>query len=218
VSPRALSVVALLLAWGASRPAAANNAVALFRGERHGPLSPQRSTNLRVEREDLTFDLSDGPSDARVTAAYRMTAAAAESADVAFAFVRAVAGPRGLENVSAAVELDGAPLAFDVVTDGQILEPRLHAWIEAHPGLEAALRAAATDAPGDAAPDRLLREAGSPCAGEEGLPRPSRHQDAPLARRPDDRGARHRPRQDQGAPRPRSPSAGPALDEAGDPA
>jgi hypothetical protein len=146
-------------------PAAANNAPALFRGERHGPLVPQRSTNVRVDREDLAFDIPDDLFAARVTAAYRMTAVAAEHTDVGFAFVRALGGPRNLQNVTASVELDGAPLDFEVATDGEILEPRLRAWLAAHPELETKLHAAAAEASSTPDPDRALREAGGPCAG-----------------------------------------------------
>jgi hypothetical protein len=164
MKPRALAILVLLLVAGASRQAAANSAVALFRGQRHGPLTPQRSTNVRVEREDLVFDLLD-LHDARVTASYRMTAAAAESADVAFAFVRDMSGPITFHGVPASVEVDGAPVDADIATDGQILEPRLRAWLDARPELQRALRAAAEEAPRSTDPDRPLREAGGPCAG-----------------------------------------------------
>jgi hypothetical protein len=154
----------LLVAASVSPPAAANGAVTLFRGQRHGPLAPQRSTNVRVDREDLLFDLLDLYT-ARVTASYRLTAAAAENADVAFAFVRDMSGPIFYQGLPGSVEVDGTPVDAETATDGQILEPRLRAWLDARPELRRALRAAAEEAPRSTDPDRPLREAGGPCAG-----------------------------------------------------
>jgi hypothetical protein len=161
---RARALPVLLLAWFAPRPAAANHAIAFFRGERHGPLSPQRSSSVRVEREDLSFELPDDADDAQVTAVYRMKAEATESADVAFVFTRAAWSSQMMYSPSASVEVDGAPIEFRRLSDGEILEPRLRAWIEERPDLASALRAAIEARKKDPEEaERLLQTKGAPC-------------------------------------------------------
>ena len=164
---RARALLALVLFSLAPRPAAANHAIAFFRGEQHGPLSPRRSTNIRVEGEELSFEVPDDLSDARVTAVYRMKAEAAESAEVAFVFVRALRSSLNMPPVSASVEIDGAPIEYRVVTDGELLEPRLRAWIDERPELSRALRGAAEARRQGASEEEILgplRAAGGPCA------------------------------------------------------
>jgi hypothetical protein len=134
--PRGVLWIVLLTAtW--CRVAQANTAPALALGERHGALVPQRSTNIRVDGERLEFELEADSWDADVTAAYRMTARNAESVEIAFAFVRAMGGYPTLGPVPASVTVDGTEVEFVIKTDGEILEPRLHAWLETHPGASA---------------------------------------------------------------------------------
>jgi hypothetical protein len=138
--PAILLTAASLLA--APRPAGANMAKAVLEGERYGALVPEGATSVRVDRETLSFTLAPALDSAAVTAAYQLTngGAADEAADVAFAFVRGERGD-GDPAASATVEADGAPLPFRSITDAGLLEPKLRAWLEAHPEVERELGA-----------------------------------------------------------------------------
>jgi hypothetical protein len=92
------------------------------------------------------------------------TAAAAEGVDVAFVLVR---GEHDHEpELHAEVKLDGAPLPYRALTDGEMLLPALRAWLTAHPEVERALRAVVErgDAVGgDASLRPIVAAAGGRC-------------------------------------------------------
>ncbi len=105
-----------------------------YEGDSYGPLLPQDETLVRVDSEDLSFDVEPSLDRAQVTATYRLTnpGAAASQADVAFVFVTNDTRARLKEeapNPRATVTLDEAPVPFRVVTDVDILEPALKAWL-----------------------------------------------------------------------------------------
>src|SRR5688572_28787488 len=132
-SMRALPFALLVLVALVPRAAQANTAPALWLGERHGVVVPQRSTNVRIDDERLTFRIEPDSADAQVTAVYRMTAAAAENVEMAFAFVRPTGGYPTLTSVEASVAIDGTEVEYRLKTDGELLEPALHAWLDARP-------------------------------------------------------------------------------------
>jgi hypothetical protein len=138
-SAPAIVLAAAFLA--APRPARANMAKMVLDGERYGTIVPDGATAVRVDREALSFVIGAGLGTATVTAAYQLTntGAAAEGADVAFAFVR---GERGDHDPAAhaSIEADGAPLELRAMTDAALLDPKLRAWLEAHPEVDEELR------------------------------------------------------------------------------
>jgi hypothetical protein len=148
-----LTLAVMLLA----PPARANMARAVFEGERWAVLSPENATKVRVDGETLDFLLAPDLATATVLASYRMTNGgdAAESADIAFAYVR---GERdGDSTPKATVQADGANVPFRAVTDAELLLPTLTAGPTAHPEIDQQL--AATVAKGDAVGgDRALSE------------------------------------------------------------
>lgn len=162
IQARLVSILTLVLASPA--PALANSAPALWRGERHGVLVPRTSTNLRIEHETLSFVIDTEGEDARVAAEYRITAVAAETAELAFAFVRAPGGYPTLTRVDASVELDGAAVELVLTTDGEILEPLLKAWIAERPETARALEEADAAGRSDRDPEPAAKRAGGPCA------------------------------------------------------
>jgi hypothetical protein len=143
---------------------------AVIDGERHGTLVPEGATSVRVDRETLSFTLGPALDTAAATAVYQLTntGTAAEAADVAFAFGR---GERGGDPAArATLEADGAPLPFRALTDAGLLEPKLRAWLEAHPEVDRELGAEGHeggDAGADEAPPARLRalvaDAGGKC-------------------------------------------------------
>jgi hypothetical protein len=139
-------------------------AKAVLGSERTGTLVPEGATAVRVERELLAFSLAPNLASAAVTAAYQLTntGAAAESADVAFAFVR---GERHDEDptAQAALEADGAPLPFRAVSDAELLLPKLRGWLSEHPAIADAL--SGRDDPDRNAIRGLVEAAGGRCPG-----------------------------------------------------
>ncbi len=115
--------------------ASANMAKWWREGEGHGPLVPQKDTDVRVDSEDLAFVVAPSLGRAAVTATYRMTngSAVATSAEVAFVVVAAEVAEDSERAPQASIALDGAPVSFRVVTDAELLEPALDAWLAAHP-------------------------------------------------------------------------------------
>lgn len=118
---RPFFITLALLVLGTALPARANMAQTHFEGDRTGPIAPQKSTTVRVDRETLDFALDPKLHKARVTATYQLTnaGAAAEALDVAFVFVRT---ERGGDQAAAVVEIDGAMAAVQKVTDGELLD------------------------------------------------------------------------------------------------
>jgi hypothetical protein len=104
-------------------------------GEGHGPLVPQKDTDVRVDSEDLDFVVAPSLGRAAVTATYKMTngSAVATSAEVAFVVVAAEAVEDSGLAPQATLAVDGAPVTFRVVTDAELLGPALDAWLAAHP-------------------------------------------------------------------------------------
>lgn len=118
--------------------ARANMAKWWHEGEGHGPLVPRKDTDVRVDSEDLAFTIAPSLDRAAVTATYRMTngGAVATSAEVAFVVVAAEGGEERERAPEASITLDGAPVAFRVVTDAELLAPLLDAWLAAHPDVD----------------------------------------------------------------------------------
>jgi hypothetical protein len=144
----AVAVAVVVCAALGSGDARANMAKWWAEGEGHGPLVPQKDTDVRVDSEDLAFVLAPGLNSAAVTATYRMTngSAVATSPEVAFVVV---AGENREPAPEASIELDGAPVAFRVVTDAALLGAPLDAWLIAHPEIASELaRLSAPDAKG----------------------------------------------------------------------
>ncbi len=158
------AALVILAVMASPRPARANAAPMIFLGERHGPIAPRSSASIHVVREELSFDVPDDLSPAKVTAKYTMRADARERVTIAFAFVRARFGAAGSSlRIDASIAIDGAPIDARLTSDGELLEPKLHAWVDAHPDVARALRAASGAAyPRDEA-ERILRSLGSPC-------------------------------------------------------
>jgi hypothetical protein len=121
-------------------------AKAILDGERYGGLVPDGDTAVRVDSEALSFALSSDLATAAVTAAYwlRNTGAAAEAADVAFAFTR---GEQRDDDpgARASVEVDGVPLQLHSMRDVDLLGPRLHGWLDEHPDVDRALQKSSPD-------------------------------------------------------------------------
>lgn len=128
------SAVALCVLVGGG-DARANMAKWWADGERHGPLVPQKDTDVRVDSEDLAFVVAPSLGRAAVTATYRMTNGSAVATSAEVAFVVAVA--EGAEDSElapeASIALDGAPVTFHVVTDADLLGPAVDAWLGVHP-------------------------------------------------------------------------------------
>lgn len=124
----------MAIAFVASPAARANVAQSSFEGDRLGPLVARSETTLRVDSEDLVFELDPTLESARVTATYRFSNPSSEprKADAAFVFVlgEGVNAKRGSRPT---VTVDGAPASFEIVTDVAQLKPQLDAWIAAHP-------------------------------------------------------------------------------------
>ncbi len=140
-------LVALLLLLTA-HAAHANMGKATLDGERYGAIVPDGATAVRVDGEQLSFSLAGDLATAAVTAAYRLTntGPTAEGADIAFVYVPGEYGD-GDPGTRAAVEADGAPLHFRLVSDADLLAPRLRAWVDAHPEVKRALDAIAGGSP-----------------------------------------------------------------------
>lgn len=124
-------------------------------GEGHGPLVPRHDTEVRVDSEELSFEVAPSLDRAEVTATYSMTngGAAASDAEVAFVVVAAEGlGDDRLEEPRVALTVDGEPLAFRVVTDAELLKPALEAWLakQAEPDPEIAGLLAPTKGDGEA--------------------------------------------------------------------
>jgi hypothetical protein len=135
----AAPLAVVLCTW--SLGAQANMAKWWRSGESYGPLVPRSETRVRVDAEDLTFDLSSSLDHAQVTATYRMTNGdgAAADAEVAFVIVEAEDAPRPLPEPHPSITLDGTPVAFQIVDETQAIEPALDAWLTAHPELRPVL-------------------------------------------------------------------------------
>jgi hypothetical protein len=132
----ALAVALVVLLGGGD--ARANMAKWWHEGEGHGPLVPQKDTDVRVDSEDLAFTIAPSLDRAEVTATYRMTngGVVPTSAEVAFVVVAAEGAEDSERAPKASISLDGAPVAFRVVTDAELLAPALDAWLAAHPDID----------------------------------------------------------------------------------
>ena len=111
-----------LLFGGAVAPGArANMAKWWSDGEAHGALVPRDDTDIRVDSEDLTFDVAPTLASAEVTATYRMTNGATTEtrADVAFVMVASADARRDLpgEAPVPSITVDGVPVESRVVTN-----------------------------------------------------------------------------------------------------
>jgi hypothetical protein len=142
-------------------------AQAVFYGDRFGTLVAQKATDVRVDRETLSFDLTEALATAQVTAVYQMTNAGAQSdLEVAFVFVRGEEKP----SLTMSITADGAAVPFRAVSDAALLGPGLRAWLSAHPEVEGALRSLAARervSPADAEPlVRIVAAAGGRCMGD----------------------------------------------------
>lgn len=122
-----------------TKDALANMAKWWSEGELHGPLVPQDDTEVRVDSEDLTFVVAPSLASAEVTATYRMTNGGATDSKANIAFVMVASesaghgGQGGRRAPQATVTIDGEPVTSHVVTESEVLAPRLEAWLEAHP-------------------------------------------------------------------------------------
>ncbi len=114
-----LGLVVLVCAW--ANATQANMAKWWRDGEGYGPLAPQSDTHVRVDSEDLSFDVAPSLDRAQVTATYRLTSGdgTPSSADVAFVFVAAEGAPEAAPHASIAI--DDLPVPFRVVTDDDLL-------------------------------------------------------------------------------------------------
>ena len=141
---RVLAGAALLLVSLGGGDSSANMAKHSYEGDSYGSLVPQDETVVRVDSEDLSFDVDPSLERAQVTATYRLTnpGAAVTEADVAFVLVTSdeVARLKGaVPNPRAAVTLEQTPVPFRVVTDADVLEPALEAWLSARPDIKSML-------------------------------------------------------------------------------
>lgn len=126
-------VAAVVLVVLVALPARANVARSSFDGDRYGTLVARSENVLRVDEEDLVFDLAPDLGSARVTATYRFSNPSAEArkAEAAFVFVQGDAATK--LDAAATITVDGAPATFALVNDAMQLRPQLEAWIAAHP-------------------------------------------------------------------------------------
>ena len=129
-----IAAILTAIACVLSPAARANVAQSSFEGDRLGPLVARSETVLRVDSEDLVFDLDPTLESARVVATYRFSNPSSEprKADAAFVFVLGE-GASSKRTSTPTVTVDGAPTPFEVVTDVAQLKPQLDAWIAAHP-------------------------------------------------------------------------------------
>lgn len=132
-------VVGLVLVLGASG-AGANMAKWWSEGDGHGPLVPTEEAAVRVDSEDLEFEVAPSLDRANVTATYRMTSTGTARVELPVAFVVAPAEHAPIDDVPrATITLDGAPVAFTNVTEADVLGPPLERWLSAHPDAAAEL-------------------------------------------------------------------------------
>jgi hypothetical protein len=127
----------LFLAVLAFGDAHANMAKWWREGELHGPLVPQDDSAIRVDSEELSFVVAPSLDSAEVTATYRMTNGGAADANAQVAFVVAAAEyAKAGGAADASVTIDGQPVAGVLYTEGELLRPKLAAWLASRPDLE----------------------------------------------------------------------------------
>jgi hypothetical protein len=144
LSPRLASLVLALLALLATSPARANIGQSSTEGETFAPLLARVPSTLRVDSEDLDFELDADLLVATVTATYRMSnPGAATSVDAAFVF----AAPSITHEPAPSITIDGAPVDFTVTSDADQLIGKLLAWIASHPAIEKEIERLAPLAP-----------------------------------------------------------------------
>jgi hypothetical protein len=132
---RAAGALAFLAALFLGGRARANMAESRAEGSGSGVMVARRSSPLRVDAEDLVFDVAPNLGSARVVATYRFTnpTDAQRVGEVAFVYVR---GPHAFspDVPDVSIKVDGAPIAWKRITDTDQLTPQLEAWVAAHPG------------------------------------------------------------------------------------
>jgi len=128
------AALVMAIACVVSPPASANVAQSSFEGDRSGLLVARSETVLRVDSEDLVFELEPTLESARITATYRFSNPSNEprKADAAFVFVLGE-GASSKRASAPVVTVDGAPASTEIVTDVAQLKPQLDAWMAAHP-------------------------------------------------------------------------------------
>lgn len=101
---------------------------------------------MRVDHTTLTFAVAADLASAEVIATYELTNPGA-AGDLEAAFVYLYPNkwrPPGQTMTrpydDGAISVDGSPASFRVVSEAEVLEPELEAWLAANPRIEAALR------------------------------------------------------------------------------
>jgi hypothetical protein len=116
----ALVLVSIALWLACARAAHANMARWESDGQKFGPLIARKDTRIRVDAEDLTFDVASDLRSAKVTAVYRMTNTAQAEERVEVAFVH-VGGDGDAQNVTPPeIAVDDQRVPFETLQGDQM--------------------------------------------------------------------------------------------------
>jgi hypothetical protein len=125
--PRTASIlVALLLSLAAvllAGPGNANIARGESDGQKYSPILSLKGTLIRVDSEQLTFDVAPDLRSAKVTAEYRMTSAAPADERVAAAFIHVGGDGDAARLAPPRITFDGQPLPFEIRPGDEMEEP-----------------------------------------------------------------------------------------------
>ncbi|MCF8022874.1 MAG: hypothetical protein K9L17_09300 [Clostridiales bacterium] len=125
-----LPVIFILALFLFSSPAAANISKTPWYSEISGVPYPQEENRVNVESEQLTFDLQEDITNARVSANYKLYNQGSQSINLPAAFALYASPWTDLETVS--IEIDGVEKTTRPVWLYDLLWPRVKEWVEGH--------------------------------------------------------------------------------------